>query len=162
MIISSTSHSSTRVLDQKTLTHNIYYAGSSWDNHWTSSMDRVLIFLDNAANTNKNRYLFSWGMEMIALRKLDYIRFCFMVADHTKFAPDRLFAQVSNSYNRQDVRRVWCTCGHDHWRWMCHPPMAWDTLREILRPTRNQEIPWLPHCSTLWPNSCHESQRELL
>ena len=64
---------------------------------------RVLIFLDNAANTNKNRYLFSWGMEIIALRKLDYIRFCFMVAGHTKFAPDRLFAQVSNSYNRRDI-----------------------------------------------------------
>ena len=64
---------------------------------------RVLIFLDNAANTNKNRYLFSWGIEMIALRKLDYIRFCFMVAGHTKFVPDRLFAQVSNSYNRKDV-----------------------------------------------------------
>ena len=40
---------------------------------------------------------------MIALRKLDYIRFCFMVAGHTKFAPDRLFAQVSNSYNHRDV-----------------------------------------------------------
>lgn len=27
---------------------------------------RVLLFLDNAANTNKNRYLFSWGMELCA------------------------------------------------------------------------------------------------
>ena len=67
---------------------------------------RVLIFLDNAANTNKNRYLFSWGMEIVEQRTLDYLRFCFMVAGHTKFAPDRLFAQVSNSYNRQDVFTV--------------------------------------------------------
>ncbi len=58
---------------------------------------RVLLFLD------KNRYLFSWGMEMVEQRKVDYIRFCFMVAGHTKFAPDRLFAQVANSYNREDV-----------------------------------------------------------
>ena len=64
---------------------------------------RVLIFLDNAASTNKNRYLFSWGMEIVEQRTLDYVRFCFMVAGHTKFAPDRLFAQVSNSYNRSDV-----------------------------------------------------------
>ena len=58
---------------------------------------------DNAANTNKNRYLFSWGMEMVEQGALDYLHFCFMVAGHTKFAPDLLFAQVSNSYNRQDV-----------------------------------------------------------
>ena len=64
---------------------------------------RVLLFLDNAASTNKNRYLFSWGMESVHQRTLDYMRFCFMVAGHTKFAPDRLFAQVSNSYNRHDV-----------------------------------------------------------
>lgn len=64
---------------------------------------RVLVFLDNASSTNKNRYLFSWGMEMVDQRKIDYIRFCFMVAGHTKFAPDRLFAQVANSYNREDV-----------------------------------------------------------
>ena len=64
---------------------------------------RVLLFLDNAANTNKNRYLFSWGMELVSQRTLDYVRFCFMLPGHTKFAPDRLFAQVSNSYNCHDV-----------------------------------------------------------
>ena len=64
---------------------------------------RILIFSDNAASTNKNRYLFSWGMEIVEQRTLDYVRFCFMVAGHTKFAPDRFFAQVSNSYNRSDV-----------------------------------------------------------
>lgn len=38
-------------------------------------------------------------MEMINQRSLDYIRFCSMIAGHTKFVPDCL---VSNSYNRQD------------------------------------------------------------
>ena len=47
---------------------------------------RVLIFLDNASSTNKNRYLFGWGMEMVGLKLVDYIRFCFLIAGHTKFA----------------------------------------------------------------------------
>ena len=64
---------------------------------------RVCIFLDNAGNTNKNRYLFSWGMEMVESHKLDYLRFCFLVAGHTKFAPDRLFALIANAYNREDI-----------------------------------------------------------
>ena len=66
-------------------------------------MRRVCIFLDNAGNTNKNRFLFSWGMEMVKNLKLDYIRFCFLVAGHTKFAPDRVFALIANAYNREDV-----------------------------------------------------------
>ena len=45
-------------------------------------------------------------MELVEQRTLDYVRFCFMVAGHTKFAPDRLFAQVSNIYNRHDVFTV--------------------------------------------------------
>ena len=45
-------------------------------------------------------------MELIQQRTLNYMRFCFMVAGHTKVAPDRLFAQVSNSYNRHDVFTV--------------------------------------------------------
>ena len=64
------------------------------------------MFLDNAASTNKNRYLFSWGMELVEQRKLDYVRFGFLVAGHTKFSPDRLFAQVANSYNCRDVFTV--------------------------------------------------------
>ena len=55
---------------------------------------------------DKNCYLFSWGMELVEQRKLDYVRFGFLVAGHTKFAPDRLFAQVANSYNCRDVFTV--------------------------------------------------------
>ena len=68
-----------------------------------SWIKKVIIFLDNATSTNKNRYLFAWGTEVVEQKKLDYIRFCFMIAGHTKFAPDRLFAQVANSYNHSDV-----------------------------------------------------------
>ena len=63
----------------------------------------VCIFLDNAGNTNKNRFLFSWGMEMVGSHKLYYIQFCFLVAGHTKFASGRLFALIANAYNREDI-----------------------------------------------------------
>ena len=48
-------------------------------------------------------YLFSWGMDIASQRKVQYIRFAFMIAGHTKFSPDRLFSQVVNSYNRKDL-----------------------------------------------------------
>ena len=67
---------------------------------------KVLLFLDNAANTNKNCYLFSWGMELVQQMTLVYTCFCFLVTEHTKFTPDCLFPQVSNSYNHQDVFTV--------------------------------------------------------
>ena len=64
---------------------------------------RVCIFLDNAGSTNKNRYLFSWAMELVGNHTLDHLHFCFLVAGHTKFSPDRLFALAGNTYNRSDV-----------------------------------------------------------
>ena len=67
---------------------------------------RACIFLDNAGNTNKNRYLFSWAMELVDMHTLDHCRFCFLVAGHTKFAPDRLFSLTGNAYNKADVFRV--------------------------------------------------------
>lgn len=70
------------------------------DHPW---IKRVRVFLDNAGSTNKNRYLFSWGMEFVEGHQLDHLRFCFLLAGHTKFSPDRLFSLVANEYNREDV-----------------------------------------------------------
>ena len=64
---------------------------------------RVHIFLDNAGSTNKNCYFMSAAMELVQQKVLDYIRVSFMVAGHTKFAPDRLFAKVAKTYLRSDV-----------------------------------------------------------
>ena len=64
---------------------------------------RVCVFLGNAGSTNKNRYLFSWAMELVSSHMLDNLRFCFLVAGHTKFSPDRLFALAGNAYNRSDI-----------------------------------------------------------
>ena len=42
-------------------------------------------------------------MELAEQHKLDHLCFCFLVAGHTKCAPDRLFILVTNAYNRADV-----------------------------------------------------------
>ena len=77
-----------------------YISSAVADHPW---IKRVCVFLDNAGSTNKNRYLFSWGMEFVEGRHLDHLRFCFLLAGHTKFSPDRLFSLVANAYNREDV-----------------------------------------------------------
>ena len=66
-------------------------------------IDRICMFLDNATSTNKNRYLFSWGMHMVEQHNVQFMRFSFMLAGHTKFAPDRLFSQIATSYNNSDI-----------------------------------------------------------
>ena len=64
---------------------------------------RLHIFLDNASSTNKNAYMIAWGLEMVQHNKFDFIRISFMIAGHTKFAPDLLFSKVSKSYSVSDV-----------------------------------------------------------
>ena len=69
-------------------------------------LDRVLIFMDNATNTNKNRYLFAWALEQVKRGLVGSIHFCFLVAGHTKFPPGRLFASCSKSYNVSDIFNI--------------------------------------------------------
>ena len=38
--------------------------------------------------------------------RLDHVRLPFMVVGHTKFAPDRLFSHIANSYNCSDVFNI--------------------------------------------------------
>ena len=59
--------------------------------------------MDNATSTNKNRYLLGWALEMVQHGMLDSVRTPFLVTGHTKFAPDRVFASIANSYNKLDV-----------------------------------------------------------
>ena len=63
-------------------------------------MHRLATFLDNA---NKNRYLFSWAMEMVSSCKIHHVHISFMIAGHTKFAPDRLFSAIGSAYKAADV-----------------------------------------------------------
>ena len=69
-------------------------------------LERVLVFMDNATSTNKNRYLFAWAMEQVKSGLVGSVHFCFLVAVHTNFAPDRLFASCSKTYNVSDVFHV--------------------------------------------------------
>lgn len=66
-------------------------------------LKRVMIFLDNATSTNKNRYLFGWAMEAVERGLLRSIHFCFLVAGYTKFSPNRLFVSSSKSCDVADV-----------------------------------------------------------
>ena len=40
---------------------------------------------------------------MAESHKLDYFCSCFLVAGHTKFAPDHLVTLIANTYNRKDI-----------------------------------------------------------
>ena len=68
--------------------------------HW---MRRVHLFLDNTCATNKNWYTMAWGLEMVQQSKLDFLRISFLIAGHTKFSPDIVFAKIAKTYNRSDV-----------------------------------------------------------
>ena len=56
----------------------------------------LAIFLDNATSTNKNKYLFAWAMEMVSNGSISHVHISFILAGHTKFAPNRLFATIGN------------------------------------------------------------------
>ena len=62
--------------------------------------------MDNATSTNKNRYLIGWALELVQHGIFNVVRLPFLVTGHTKFAPDRVFGSVANTY-KSDV----FTCG---------------------------------------------------
>ena len=64
---------------------------------------RVHVFLDNASLTNKNQYMMGSVFECVQHDILNYFRVSFMIAGHTKFAPDRLFALCAKSFYASDA-----------------------------------------------------------
>ena len=62
---------------------------------------RLHLFLDNTSSTNKNWY--TMALEMVQQGRMDFIRVSFLIAGHTKFTPDQLFARIAQTYNRSDV-----------------------------------------------------------
>ena len=77
-----------------------YWQRVSQQHPW---IQRLAIFLDNATSTNKNRFLFAWTMEMVSQGQVSHIHISFMLAGHTKFAPDRLFAKTGSAYKTADI-----------------------------------------------------------
>ena len=95
-------------LGPKNTDHTISFLTTYWervtsDYPW---MRRWHIFLDNATSTNKNKYLFGWAMEMVSNGTLDHLHINFMIAGHTKFAPDRLFSSIGSAYKAADIFTV--------------------------------------------------------
>ena len=64
---------------------------------------RVQLFLDNAGSTNKNQYLMGSVYEIVERDIFNFFRVSFMIAGHTKFAPDRLFATLAKSFYSADI-----------------------------------------------------------
>ena len=60
-------------------------------------------FMDNASSTNKNKYLMAATYEVVQQEILNFCRVSFMVAGHTKFAPDQMFAQIARAYYSSDI-----------------------------------------------------------
>lgn len=68
-----------------------------------SWVQRVHIFMDNAGSTNKNQYMMASIFEIVQQSVVKYFRVSFMVAGHTKFAPDRLFALTAKAFYSSDI-----------------------------------------------------------
>ena len=64
---------------------------------------RLHIFMDNACSTNKNQYILGWAAESVQQGVFDLIRVSFLIAGHTKFAPDLLFLHIAQTFARSDV-----------------------------------------------------------
>ena len=64
---------------------------------------RVHVFMDNAGSTNKNKFMMAALYEVVSFGVLNYFRASFMIAGHTKFAPDRMFALIARTFYSSDV-----------------------------------------------------------
>ena len=42
-------------------------------------------------------------MELVESKLFDHVHVAFLIAGHTKFAPDRTFAAIAQTYNTSDV-----------------------------------------------------------
>lgn len=47
--------------------------------------------------------MLDWASELVQQGRFDFIHISFLIAGHTKFAPDLLFSQVSQTFSRSDV-----------------------------------------------------------
>jgi hypothetical protein len=62
----------------------------------------LCLYMDNGP-TNKNQFMIQYGIELVQHKHFDTVKFCFLVAGHAKFDPDRLFSRIAHAYNHSDV-----------------------------------------------------------
>ena len=89
----------------KTTDHTVsyitdYLRGSIQVPSWVR---KVHIFMDNTCSTNKNYYTMGWANEIVQQGYFDVLRISFLLAGHTKFAPDLLFSKVAQTFSKSDV-----------------------------------------------------------
>ena len=105
----SDEHSTLYIFDEtvgpKNTDHTISLLMQYIKNHerMPSWIKRIHIFLDNTGSTNKNAFFMGWGMEMVQHGVIDYLRFYFLIARHTKFDVDCVFSVTAKAYNTADV-----------------------------------------------------------
>ena len=66
-------------------------------------MDPSSGHLPGQRHQHQQEQVFSWAMEMVSSGKIDHVHISFMIAGHTKFAPDRLFSAIGSAYKAADV-----------------------------------------------------------
>ena len=102
----ATNDSTVYLLDErvgpKNTDHTISYL-THYISRLPSWIRRVHVFMDNTCATNKNWYTMAWALEMVRQKRLEFIRISFLIAGHTKFSPDLVFAKIAQTYNRSDV-----------------------------------------------------------
>lgn len=64
---------------------------------------RIHVFLDNAGSTNKNFYVAAFCQVLVQQGVCSFFCLSFMIAGHTKFIVDQLFAKIAVTYNKSDV-----------------------------------------------------------
>ena len=69
----------------------------------SSSGQEVLLHADNAVGQNKNNTVIQYLCWRVLTGKNSKLKISFMVAGHTKFAPDRFFGLVKKTYRRTSV-----------------------------------------------------------
>ena len=125
-----------------------------WDNVVATYpwVQQLMIFLDNATSTNKNRYLFGWATEMVSTGKLDFVRFSFLLAGHTKFSPDWLFLLALQILTTRPMYSQFKKCKHCLLPMPPHPLKMVPTYSHGYKPLEISTLTYL-ECTTFMISS---------
>lgn len=71
-----------------------------------ASVTKLRIHADNCPGQGKNNYILVYLLYILILGEFTEIELSFMLAGHTKFAPDAGFGQIKRKFRREDVLTV--------------------------------------------------------
>jgi len=64
---------------------------------------KIHCFMDNTVRTNKNQYVLSFFHHLVEIKRFKQLTVSFLIAGHTKFSVDSLFASTGNIFNNNNV-----------------------------------------------------------